>query len=617
MQRNQKPKVEHQRLGKYCDDAAQIVSTKLAQPVNGYQFEEQYRPRVITILLPLESALFGSQHQSLDSCTLPPTPPCYQQRDLRKINQHLVTQALFFEATYRDNTALDQDGDDPGNGGGNRNQGPPNYGGNHDPDGPSTSARGSGSNTASGSSSNNTQAAPTSSAVDHTAETQEDSDQESRLVIADDPEEGRTLDDGKRSQVSKGQQGLDETRPQEKTEKRKEDQGSKSKEKTVERRTSPRKAIDRKRSPSRSKGSTSSPSPKTKERKQTHQPRSVERKPKKPRSTNPSPHSSQPRGSQDPSTSQKKGNERSSSRATDKSSGRRPKKDDGGTTGQTSQKGAAMPPPNTKPSQPAKTTGKIATAEHGRTVPPRPKGQKKGQPPKLRVTSQTEGMDLDSSGVDISIVDGPEDGIPQEPFYQIGDAFITNTPSRLTEPPKTSLFIDTDFDSLLETARNRKSSQSSAGSETLTPQKTQMSESDHELEMDEEVHIPQKTRMSESDHELEMDEEVHVPQKTRMSESDNELEIDGEALTPQKTQMSESDHELEIDEARKDVLKSMPGKGTVPHCTEEQEKGQARNASTFDINASVGDSRYAVVSSRPDDQPMDTSGPKPALGEIC
>ena len=145
-------------------------------------------------------------------------------------------------------------------------------------------------------------------------------------------------------------------------------------------------------------------------------------------------------------------------------------------------------------------------------------------------------MDLDSSGVDISIVDGPEDGIPQEPFYQIGDAFITNTPSRLTEPPKTSLFIDTDFDSLLETARNRKSSQSSAGSETLTPQKTQMSESDHELEMDEEVHIPQKTRMSESDHELEMDEE---------------------ALTPQKTQMSESDHELEIDEARKEVLKSM------------------------------------------------------------
>ena len=283
----------------------------------GTSSRRQYRPRVITILLPLEPALFGPQHQSLDSCTLPPTPPCYKHRDLRKINQHLVTQALFFEATYSSNTALDQDGNDPRNGGGNRNQGPPNDGGNYDPNGPSTSARGSGSNMASGSSSNNTQAAPTSSAVDDTAETQEDSDQESRLIIADDPEEGRTLDDNERSQVSKGQQGPDETRPQEKTEKRKEDPGPKSKEKVVERRTSPRKVIDRKRSPSRSKGSTSSPSPKTKERKQTHQPRSVERKPKKPRSTNPSSHSSQPRGSQDPSTSQKKGDERSSSRASD------------------------------------------------------------------------------------------------------------------------------------------------------------------------------------------------------------------------------------------------------------------------------------------------------------
>ena len=75
--------MEHQRLGKYCDDAAQIVSTKLAQPVNGYQFEEQYRPRVITILLPLESALFG-RHQSLDSCTLPPTPPCYNRETCGK-----------------------------------------------------------------------------------------------------------------------------------------------------------------------------------------------------------------------------------------------------------------------------------------------------------------------------------------------------------------------------------------------------------------------------------------------------------------------------------------------------------------------------------------------------
>ena len=31
----------------------------------------------------------------------------------------------------------------------------------------------------------------------------------------------------------------------------------------------------------------------------------------------------------------------------------------------------------------------------------------------------------------------------------------------------------------------------------------------------------------------------------------------------------------------------------------------------------LGIRRYEVVSSRPDDQPMDMSGPKPALGEIC
>ena len=68
---------------------------------------------------------------------------------------------------------------------------------------------------------------------------------------------------------------------------------------------------------------------------------------------------------------------------------------------------------------------------------------------------------------------------------------------------------------------------------------------------------------------------------------------------------------------RKTKFIQQPGKGTVPHCTEEQETGQARSSSTFVNNVSAGNSQYAVVSSRPGDQPMDMSGPEPALGEIC